>query len=184
MTPFQEELYRLVQDIRKKTDPFTSPEQDAATDLQKIVEFANKWDFKTKFDVTRANTEKALKLAKRENQVSALNAYLSMAKEFIPIVDQAYIMLKHVDINSSLGRGAQLILSHMEDVFTSRGGTVIRPSIEDIFDPKIHKAVSAEEKPGHRGNTVSEIYRFGYTLFGKVIREAEVKVTCGPEKAT
>ena len=36
-----------------------------------------------------------------------------------------------------------------------------------------------QEIRDNAGNTISEIYRYGYFVLGQVIREAEVKVKCG-----
>ena len=53
MTPFQEDLYRLIQDVRNSTSPFTSAEEDAGSDVQLIVKFSNKWDFKGNYDIKK-----------------------------------------------------------------------------------------------------------------------------------
>jgi len=179
MTPFQEDLYRLIQEIRKDTNPFTTVEQDAGSDVQRIVAFSNKWDSKEKLDVLTDKYEKLLKSSQMDKQLAAYHAIKGVVKEMIPIIDEAYILSQHVDEDSTLGRAVQLVISNMENILTRRGGGVIKPSINDELDPSKHKAVVAEEVVGHRGNTISEVYRYGYYVLGKVIREAEVKVTCG-----
>jgi len=179
MTPFQEDLYRLLQDARKDTNPFTTAEQDAGSDVQRIVAFSNKWDSKQELEVLTEKHNKLVKSSNTDKQLAAYTAIKALVKEIIPIIDEAYILLTHVDEESVLGRAVRLIISSLEATLTRRGGGVIKPAINDELDPSKHKAVVAEEVIGHRGNTVSEIYRYGYYVLGKVVREAEVKVTCG-----
>lgn len=179
MTPFQEDLYRLIQDIRKDTNPFTTTEQDAGSDVQRIVAFSNKWDAKQELAALTNKYEKLVKSSTIDKKSAAYTAIKAVVKEVIPVVDEAYLLANHIEGSSALGRAVSLIISNLEAILERRGGGVIKPSINDELDPSKHNAVVAEEVVGHRGNTISEVYRYGYYILGNVIREAEVKVKCG-----
>lgn len=179
MTPFQEELYRLFQDARKESNAFTSVEEDQGGDLQKIVRFAQKWDFKIKYDKLIEERDAAKLKYERDKLVIAKKATQYVIRELIPIIDQMFILQSNVEKNSPLEKGVQLVLDNAEQILLRRKGGIIRPSIGEELDPAKHKAISAEEVPGHRGNTISEVYRYGYFVLGTIIREAEVKVKCG-----
>ena len=179
MTPFQEELYRLFQDARKESNAFTSVEEDQGGDLQKIVRFAKKWDFKSKYDKLLEEKEAAKLKYDRDKLVIAKKATQYVVRELVLIIDQVFILQSNTENNSPLGKGIQLMLDNLEQILLRRKGGIIRPSIGEELDPTKHKAISAEEVPGHRGNTISEVYRYGYYVLGIIIREAEVKVKCG-----
>lgn len=50
------------------------------------------------------------------------------------------------------------------------------------FDPYYHEALVVEEKPDCADNAIMEVYQKGYTLGGKVIRPARVRVARRIEK--
>jgi len=179
MTPFQEGLYRLIQDARKESNAFTTSEEDRGGDMQKIVKFSQQWDYKSKYDKLLEEYEDVKRQYERDKVLIAKKATQHVIKEIVPIMDQVFTLRFNVDEKSSLGRGTQLILDNLEQIFTRRKGGIIRPKIGDELDPKQHKAIAAEEVPGHRYNTIAEVYRYGYYILGAVIREAEVKVRCG-----
>lgn len=181
MSPFQEELYRLVQDARKESTAFTTAEQDAGSDVQKILKFAQKWDFKQKYDEQFKELETLKKQYEQEKLILARKATKDILKELLPVIDQLQSLSKSLEESSpgsTLERGIKLILSNIEDILTRRKGGVIRPKLGEELDPIQHKAISVEEVPKHIGTTVSEVYRFGYYILGQVIREAEVRVKC------
>jgi len=182
MTPFEEELFRLVQDCRKESNAFTSEEEDSGNDINKIVRFARKWDYKEKFDQKIQDYEAQLTQANKEKLVIARKATKDLVKELIPIIDETFILYKLVEAGTPIERGVKLMLANLEEILTRRKGAIIRPILGEELDPNRHKAISAEEVAGHNGNTISEVYRYGYIVMGQVVREAEVKVKCGIKK--
>lgn len=182
MTPFEEEIFRLVQDCRKESNAFTTADEDSGNDLNKIIRFARKWDYKDKFDQKVKEYESALTQANKEKLSIALKATKDLVKELIPILDGAYLLHTHVEAGTALERGVRLMITNMEDILTRRKGGIIKPTIGEDLDPEKHKAISAEEVRGHIGNTISEVYRYGYVVMGQIVREAEVKVKCGIKK--
>lgn len=182
MTPFQEELYRLVQDSKKETNAFTSAEEDSGNEISKIIKFSQKWDFKDKFN--KLNQEMAALNERVNKELKIANEKIgrNFFKELTPIIDELFVVSRLVEPNSPSERGLRIATSNLEKMLSRREGGLIRPKIGEELDPLRHKAIAAEEVPGHIGNTVSEVCRYGYYVLGQVIREAEVKVKCGIAK--
>jgi len=182
MTPFQEELYRLVQDSRKEVNAFTSADEDSGNDIHKIIKFANIWDYKEKYDQKTKELEDSIQQATKDKLLLVRKATKDLIKELIPIIDETFILYNFVESGTALERGIKLMLINLEDILTRRKGLIIKPRIGEEFDPARHKAISAIEVSGYQGNTISEVYRYGYTVLGQIVREAEVKVKCGVKK--
>lgn len=182
MTPFEEEVFRLVQDCRKESNAFTTADEDSGNDLNKIIRFARKWDYKEKFDEKVKEYESALTQANKEKLVVARKATKDLVKELIPVIDETFLLHSHMEKGTALERGVKLMLNNLEEILTRRKGGIIRPVVGEELDPEKHKAISAEEVRGHVGNTIAEVYRYGYIVMGQVVREAEVKVKCGVKK--
>ncbi len=179
MTPFQEELYRLIQETKKESNAFTSSSEDAGNETHKIIKFAQKWDFKDKFEKLSQEKEQLQSKYDKEQKIAVDKATKSLVKELVPIIDEIIILAKFTKEGSPVERGIKLILSNIEKLLQRRSGGVIRPQIGQALDPVKHQAISAEQAANHYGNTISEVYRYGYFVLGQVIREAEVKVKCG-----
>lgn len=179
MTPFQEELYRLIQESKKESNAFTTPSEEAGNETHKIIKFSQRWDFKDKFEKLSEEKEQLQGKYEKEQQQVVDKTTKTLIKEILPVIDEVIILSKFTKEGSPLERGIKLVLSNFEKILQRRKGGVIRPQIGQALDPVKHQAVSAEQVPNHYGNTISEIYRYGYFILGQVIREAEVKVKCG-----
>lgn len=182
MTPFQEELYRLIQDCKKQSNAFTTAEEDSGNEVSRIIKFSQKWDFKDQHDKLTTEMNSLNDKIMKELKVVNEKITRSIMKELAPIIDELFVLAKLIDPNSALDRGFKITLANLEKLLLRREGSIIRPRIGEEMDPIKHKAIAAEEVLGHTGNTISEVYRFGYSALGQVIREAEVKVKCGVAK--
>jgi molecular chaperone GrpE (heat shock protein) len=187
MDQFQEELYRLVQNVKEGINPFTTKEQDAGGDIQLVTEFAKKWNYKTQYEDSRKELERSKTNAEKEKLDIAKRACLSVMKEVIPVLDDAYQLLPYLEDASPLRPGLEAMVAHLENVFASKKGGVIAPREGDPFDPSQHLAVGASrvspayEGPAFSGIIIDEVIRQGYYALGKVIRSAEVRVLSNPE---
>jgi len=79
------------------------------------------------------------------------------------------------DDPGKLAEGVEMISRQIQDILTREGLEPI-PSVGEQFNPEVHEAVMREENGDQPENTVIEEFRKGYTLKGKVIRPAMVKV--------
>ena len=71
--------------------------------------------------------------------------------------------------------GVEGIQRQLDELLTREGVEVI-PTTGETFDPNLHNAVLRDESGEHPENTVVEELQKGYTLGGKVLRPALVKV--------
>ncbi|MCO7126346.1 nucleotide exchange factor GrpE [Sporolactobacillus shoreicorticis] len=76
----------------------------------------------------------------------------------------------------ALKKGMEMVLSKLESALKKEGVEEI-PSLHQPFDPNVHQAVMQEESGNHESGTVIQVLQAGYTLNGRVIRPAMVKVS-------
>ena len=74
--------------------------------------------------------------------------------------------------------GVNAVHDKMLSVLAKEGVEVIDP-VGEPFDPLIHQAVGREENKDAYDETVAQVYQKGYSMGGKVIRNAMVTVTFG-----
>lgn len=77
--------------------------------------------------------------------------------------------------------GVNAVHDKMLSVLAKEGVEVIDP-VGEPFDPLIHQAVGREENKDAYDETVAQVYQKGYSMGGKVIRNAMVTVTFGGPK--
>jgi len=183
MTPFQEELYRLIQECKSESTAFTSSDEDASNEITKLIKFSQYWDYKDRFE--RVNNElKTLNDKYSIEKVDLENLTIkNLIKEWIPTIDDLYLLLRVSEKNTNVEKTIRLTLSNIEQFLMRRNGGIIFPKVNDEFDPVKHKAVSVFEDPEGRGNIIIEVFRPGYFVLGQVLREAEVKVRCGVKRS-
>ena len=98
----------------------------------------------------------------------------SLILELISILDDFDLALATLEKQGTAEKGVYLIRSRFEDILKRRGLERINVKAGDKFDPAYHEAISTVD--GGAENTVAEEIEAGYTLHGKVIRPARVKV--------
>ena len=77
--------------------------------------------------------------------------------------------------------GVNAVHDKMLSILAKEGVEVIDP-VGEPFDPLIHQAVGREENKDVYDETVAQVYQKGYSMGGKVIRNAMVTVTFGGPK--
>jgi molecular chaperone GrpE len=96
----------------------------------------------------------------------------------LPIFDHFKLALKHVpeeqkDLDWVVGLGH--VKKEFQDFFKDLGIEEIK-TVGEKFNPEFHEAVTHEEKEGLETDFIFEEVKSGYTLHGKVINPAQVKV--------
>ncbi len=128
---------------------------------------------------TLAEFDNAKKRLHREREEFAKFAAESMARELLPIVDSLDHALIAVDKQSdpqAIIKGVYLIHRQLLALLANEGVERI-PTVGETFDPHRHEAVAqVEASDGQADNTITEEVQVGYTMHGKVIRPAMVKV--------
>ncbi|TGA99571.1 nucleotide exchange factor GrpE [Sporolactobacillus shoreae] len=77
---------------------------------------------------------------------------------------------------TALKKGMEMILGKFESALKKEGVEEIE-SLGKPFDPTVHQAVMQEESDEHDSGIVIQVLQAGYTLNGRVIRPAMVKVS-------
>lgn len=129
---------------------------------------------------TLAEADNAKKRLHREKEEFARYAAESVVRALLPIVDSLDQALVAVDKQAdpqAVTKGVHLIYRQLLGLLEKEGVKRI-PTVGEPFDPHKHEAVAqVEPGDGVADETVAEEVQVGYTMHGKVIRPAIVKVT-------
>ncbi len=99
----------------------------------------------------------------------------NLIETLIPVFDNFALALKHLPtelIDNTWVQGIVFIHRQLQDILLAEGVEVIDPLGQE-FNPHIHEAVDSEGE----GSSIVEVLQVGYTLHGKLIRSARVKVS-------
>lgn len=116
---------------------------------------------------------------RHDEQISSLKnmAKANVVRELLPIIDNFERSLNHVpkDLQGNdFVKGVQAVVKQFEKTLSDIGVQRIK-TVGEIFDPKLHEAVSMEDGDG-TVERVSEELQAGYSLGDEIIRHAMVKV--------
>jgi molecular chaperone GrpE len=178
----------IVRDKRRTGDEAQPPAEPAAApppavavsipQLQEQLKRANDQYLRTLADVE--NTKKRLQRDKDDGVRYAVEAVM---RELLPILDsldQAVVAVDQHTETDALTKGVHLIYRQLLGLLEREGVKRI-PTIGERFDPHVHEAVAQVPADAHHADgTVAEEVHVGYTLHGKVLRPAMVKVAQQP----
>ena len=111
------------------------------------------------------------KRAVKEKEDAYTDAYCDAVKTLLPVMDN----LQRAKSFDGTSEGTALIMKQLEECFAKLGVEEI-PAKGLPFDPNFHNAVMMDDSGEFPKDTVTEVFQSGYTLRGKVIRFAMVKV--------
>lgn len=118
---------------------------------------------------------------KRESEIAGANiaqfAVASVLQEILPVADNLDRAVRHVPeelAGNDWVKGVLGIREQLAKVLQQSGIEAV--AVEGSFDPQIHEAVAQEEREGAKSGTILEVLEQGYTLRGKLLRPAKVKV--------
>ena len=127
----------------------------------------------------RANAEayNAQKRMEQETEKSRKFALQKFIKELLEVVDNLERAIVSVqaddDADDAILEGVKLTHKSFLNVLNKQGVEVVDPQ-NDKFDPEFHEAVGIH--PEAAADTVGEVLQKGYTLNGRLLRPAMVKV--------
>jgi molecular chaperone GrpE len=113
----------------------------------------------------------------RERREQADQSIVDLLEDLLLVVDDFDLALT-VEPGEGAGgyrKGIELIHAKLHDMLRKKGVQPIEALGAD-FDPNLHQAVVHEPSPGHRENEVIGEMRRGYTMKGRLLRPAMVKV--------
>ena len=98
--------------------------------------------------------------------------------QILPIVDNFQLALKSTPQHTSeFAKGIELIYSQLFSVLENNDVKIIETEKKD-FDPYLHEALMKVDSELPENRIVEELQK-GFTLQGKVIRHAKVKISTG-----
>ncbi len=118
-----------------------------------------------------------------EAQTAALKSIIKagVVRDLLPVIDNFERALKHVPADLEANdyvKGVAGIVRQFEKTLEQLGVQRIK-TVGEVFDPRLHEAISMEEGDGAR-EVISEELQSGYTLGDEVVRHAMVRVTTQP----
>lgn len=160
----------------KAPAPAEIPEQEDETEnLKKQVNELN-----DRFLRKAAEFENFRKRMEREKQQFLSLANAALVGDLLPVLDNFERALTHNSEDSEKYRqGVEMIFKQLKDVLAGHGIEKIKAAGEH-FNPELHEAMMSEPSAEHEEGEVIEVLQNGYTLRGRVLRPARVKVAAAP----
>jgi molecular chaperone GrpE len=131
----------------------------------------------------RADFENFRKRVERDRTQAGVDAQAALLQALIPSLDNLDRALAADVTGESLRQGVELIGREIQTTLEAQGVVVDDP-LGRHFDPETHQALSHEPAAGVEDGTVLEVFRKGYSLKGRLLRPALVKVAKGQKPAT
>lgn len=130
-----------------------------------------------------AEMENTRRRAQRDREDAIKYAVAGFAKELLPVADNLRRALEAVpadgrekdEILKSLAVGVEATERQLLAAF-DRGGIKKLEPLNEVFDPNFHQVMFEIENTGKPPGTVVQVLQAGYTLNGRLLREAMVGV--------
>ncbi|ANU19256.1 nucleotide exchange factor GrpE [Planococcus plakortidis] len=123
------------------------------------------------YDNFKRRTKKDQELARAFRSQSLLTDLLPVLDNF----DRALAVEAKSEESASLLKGLEMVKKSLVDAVTAEGLEEVK-AVGEPFDPHVHQAVIQENDPDSEPGTVLQELQKGYTLNGRVLRPAMVKV--------
>jgi len=127
----------------------------------------------------QAELENTRRRAERDVQGAHKYALEKFVNELLPVKDslemgEAAAQVEDADLEK-VREGIELTLKMMSDVMSKFGVAEVNP-VGQPFNPDLHQAMSMQDVPDARPNTVVAVYQKGYQLNDRLVRPAMVVV--------
>jgi molecular chaperone GrpE len=168
---------------RDPDEAAVSEEEAAASELEADLAKLSKLeserdDYRDMLKRVQAEFENYRKRMIKEQTAFVDRATSDLVDQLLPVLDSFELALKNADAAGaeveSVRKGVELVYAELLGVLEKAGLSRIEAEGKP-FDPNVHEAVMQEEGDGEP--VVSDVLRTGYTLKGRVLRPAMVKVT-------
>lgn len=154
-----------------------APPEISVDDLQQEVS-----EGKERYLRLAADFENYRKRVSREKNDLLATATEGVVAELLPVVDNLERALAAAQGDANGAQGAEGVRKGVELTLRLFRGVLGRFGVEKMsaagepFDPHRHEALSQVESADVAADTVGEVFEPGYTIRGRVIRPARVKV--------
>ncbi len=127
----------------------------------------------------QAEFDNARKREAKERADSRDYAVSGAVEPFLSVMDNFQLALKADGTKEQLRGGVELILKQMDDALKGLNVTPVE-SVGAQFDPRVHEALGSIETKEFPDHQVLEEIRRGYTIRGKLLRPALVRIAANP----
>ncbi len=124
---------------------------------------------------TLADFDNFRKRSEKERDEDRRFATAEVFRQILPVIDNLERALSAEGQEQDLKVGVNLILRQVKDLLNSSGVERVS-AMGETFDPQFHEAVSRHEDTSVEEPTVSYVMQSGYTMHGRLLRPAVVKV--------
>lgn len=156
----------------ERKDP--APPADTGLSERQLAELNEK--FREQLQRVQAEFENYRRRTRKEMEEIRQTAGASVLEGLLPVVDNFGRALKAPAASlESFSEGIRMIQGHFMNLLRDAGLERV-DSDGKMFDPNLHEAVAVDNTGAHPDNTVVETLQDGYTVRGKLIRPAIVKV--------
>lgn len=139
---------------------------------------------------TMADAENARRRSEREREDTAKFAVSKFAKDLLAVADNLRRAVESVgaDVraqNEQVGTlltGVEATERQLLSAFDRAGIQKLEP-LDQPFDPNFHQVMMELEGTGKQAGTVVQVLQAGYSIHGRLLREAIVGVAKGPADA-
>jgi molecular chaperone GrpE len=163
--------------IRTMDENAREPSAAPETDLQQQLESARQQaaDHRDKYLRALAECENTRKRMDRMCEERLWQERKRLFSSFLEVVDHLEEALKYASDADPIGVGIRATYQQVQKMLSQEGVRSV-PAVGATFDPAIHEAVEIAEGAQAPNQVLAE-YRKGYTLDGKLLRPARVKVS-------
>ncbi|CAN8252899.1 unnamed protein product [Cochlearia groenlandica] len=174
----------LVKLVAEKEDLLNVQKEDIKEMKDKVLRTYA--EMENLMDRTKRNAENAKKFAIQSFATSLLDVAdnlgraSSVVKESFSKIDTSKDSAGAASLLKTLLEGVEMTEKQLAEVF-KKSGLVKEDPLNEPFDPNRHNAVFKVPDASKPEGTIAHILKSGYTLFDRVIRPAEVGVTCAVE---
>ena len=130
---------------------------------------------------TLADFENYRRRSEREREELRRYAQGDVLRDLLPVVDNLQRALAAGGTVDDLKLGVELTLRQLIELLRQRGVAEV-PALGASFDPAVHEAVARVDDETVTAPTVIDELQRGYTLHGKLLRPALVRVAMPAEK--
>jgi molecular chaperone GrpE len=157
------------------------PGEDATSDPAVAELQAELADLRDRSIRTLADFENYRRRSERERDDLKRFAQGDVLRDLLPVVDNLQRALAAGGTVDDLKTGVELTLRQFRDLLKQRGIAEV-PALGEPFDPALHEAVARVDDETVQAPTVIDELQRGYTLHGRLLRPALVRVAMPAEK--
>jgi len=157
------------------------PGEEAVPDAAVAELQAELADLRDRSIRTLADFENYRRRSEREREELKRFAQGDVLRDLLPVVDNLQRALAAGGTVDDLKTGVELTLRQFRDLLKQRGIAEV-PALGAPFDPAVHEAVARVDDDAVTAPTVIDELQRGYTLHGRLLRPALVRVAMPAEK--